>query len=242
MKNKPNPKIISNIPIFITVRGNDEDSIIKHKEALKFAYIFIKEQDLFSQTYIISDNKKDILDFAKELGFTNLIHYPCGSKKDLKYLEYLATYRYGVENNYHPDWIILLNINQLFRSKNLIAECIRNIDNKYDVIASYTEISNRSHFFVDESLNKEKDSHLLSSEYQRVKMVDACIYAVKTDFAFGCMEYDDPSIHFWNGKIKYFENTGIYTDIYTVEDIYKYCRVCKILNQRKDMGDCKCNL
>ena len=33
----------------------------------------------------------------------------------VKYLEYLATYRYGVEHNYHPDWIILLNINQLIK-------------------------------------------------------------------------------------------------------------------------------
>ena len=46
--------IISNIPIFITVRGNSDENIKKHQEALKFAYIFIKEQDLFLQTYIIS--------------------------------------------------------------------------------------------------------------------------------------------------------------------------------------------
>lgn len=237
----PKMVMISNIPIFITVRGNNEENIIKHKESLKFAYIFIEEQDLFNQTYIISDNK-ELLDFAKELGFSNLIHYPCGSQKDYKYLEYLATYRYGVEHNYHPDWIIILNVNQLFRSKDLIAETIRNIDDKFDVIASYTEISNRSHFFVDEALTHvdARNSRLLSSEYDRVKMADAAIYAIKSDFAFSCMEYDDPSLHFWNGKIKYFKNNSVYTDIYTVEDIYKYCRVCEVLNKRKDMGDCIC--
>lgn len=239
----PKLTMISNIPIFITVRGNNEENIKKHQECLKFAYIFIKEQDLFSQTYIISDNQTEILDFAKDLGFTNLIYYPCGSQKDYKYLEYLAIYRFGVENNYHPDWFIILNINQLFRSRNLIAECIRNIDDKYDVIASYTEISNRSHFFVDEALNKYTDDpHLLSSEHDRVKMVDACIYAIKTEFAYSCMEYDDPSTRFWSGKIKYFENTGVYTDIYTVEDIYKYCRVCEVLNIRKEMGGCECQI
>ena len=36
--------------------------------------------------------------YAKKLGFLNTIHYACGSDKDLKYLEYLATYRYAVEN------------------------------------------------------------------------------------------------------------------------------------------------
>lgn len=239
----PKTVMISNIPIFITVRGNTKENIIKHKESLKFAYIFIKEQDLFNQTYIISDNN-DMLNYAKGLGFTNTIYYPCGSKKDYKYLEYFATYRYGVENNYHPDWFIILNVNQLFRSRNLIAETIRNIDDKFDVIASYTEISNRSHFFVDESLSNldGQDPHLLSSEYQRVKMVDAAIYAIKSDFAYSCMEYDDPSSHFWTGKIKYFKNDSVYTDIYTVDDIYKYCRVCEILMQRKDMGECECHI
>ena len=224
--------IVSRTPIFITVRGNTVELIKKHKEALKFAYLFIKEQDLFEQTYIISDNKIDILKYAENLGFKHTIHYPCGSKKDLKYLEYFATYRFAVENNYHPDWIILLNINQLFLSQKLIADCIRHIDDKYDVVASYTEISNRSHFFVDEALSKEdKDAHLLSSEYDRVKMVDAAIYAVKTKFAFECMEYDDPSKYFWNGKIIYFKNESVYTDIYTIEDIYKYYNIREILNK-----------
>ena len=224
--------IVSRIPIFITIRGNNEELVKKHKEALKFAYLFIKEQGLFDQTYIISDNKIDILDYAVKLGFKHTIHYPCGSNKDLKYLEYMATYRFGVENNYHPDWIILLNINQLFLSKSIIADCITHIDDKCDVVASYTEISNRSHFFVDEALNKEdKDVHLLSSEYDRVKMVDAAIYAVKTEFAFSCMEYDDPSKHFWNGKITYFKNNSVYTDIYNIEDIYKYYNIREKLNE-----------
>ena len=232
--------IASRTPIFITVRGNSEEIVNKHKEALKFAYLFIKEQDLFEQTYIISDNKNDILNYAVELGFKHIIYYPCGCQKDLKYLEYMATYRFAVETNYHPDWILLLNINQLFLSQRLVADCIRNIDDKYDVVASYTEISNRSHFFVDESLNnkeKQNDKHLLSSEYDRVKMVDAAVYAVKTEFAFSCMDYADPSEHFWNGKIKYFKNTSVYTDIYTIDDIYKYYSVGEIIEKVKKLKD-----
>ena len=84
-------------------------------------------------------------------------------------------------------------------------------------------------------MNKTEDIHLLSSEYDRVKMVDASIYAVKSDFAFSCMEFDDPSTHFWSGKIKYFKNNSIYTDIYTIDDITKYSRVYEILNQVKDI-------
>ena len=229
--------IISKIPIFITVRGNTDEVFETNKEALKFSYLFIKNVNLFSQTYIISDNKK-MLKYAKALGFTNIIHYPCGNEKDLLYLEYLATYRYGIENEYYPDWIILLNVGQLFKSVTLLRDCISNIDEKYDIVASYTEISNKSHFFVDESLsNKENiNAHQLSSKHHRVKMVDAAIYAVKASFAFSCMDYDDPSEHFWkHGNIKYFKNSSLYTDIFDLSDIYKYYDAAKTIEEIKKL-------
>ena len=229
MKNK----IVSKIPIFITVRGNNKEVFEKNKECLKFSYVFIKKINMFKQTYIISDNK-EMITYAKKLGFLNTIHYACGSDKDLKYLEYLATYRYAVENNYKPDWILLLNVNQIFKFTSLLVDCINNIDDNYDVIASYTEISNKSHFFVDSSNHMiVKDTHKLSSEYDRQKMCDSVIYAIKTKFAFECMEYDDPSEYFWNGNIKYFRNNSLYTDIYDMNDIQKYYNIGEIIDQVK---------
>lgn len=231
-------KIASQIPIFITARGNDKETFERNKEALKFSYIYIREVNMFDQTYIISDNI-DMINYAKELGFIHTIHYPCGNDKDVKYLEYLATYRYAVENNYKPDWIILLNINQIFKFTSLLVDCINNIDDKYDVVTSYTEISDRSHFFVEESLKKKdgkfSDHHLLTSEHHRVQMQDAAIYGIKTSFAFECMDYDDPAEHFWAGKMKFFKNKSIYTDIYELNDIKKYYELNTYLSKAKDI-------
>ena len=230
--------LIPKIPIFITARGNNKEVFKTNKEALKFSYLFIKDLNLFSQTYIISDNK-EMLEWASQLGFINTIHYLCGNEKDLLYLEYLATYRYGVENNYYPDWIILLNITQIFKNVSLLRDCINNIDDKYDVIASYTNISNKSNFFVEESIllnkNDNKLNHLLSSKYNRVKMVDAAIYAIKASFAFECMKYDDPSQHFWQGKIKFFKNNSLYTDIFCLDDIYKYYETADTIEKVKNI-------
>lgn len=228
--------LIPKIPIFITARGNNDEIFKTNKEALKFSYLFIKNLNLFSQTYIISDNKK-MLEWASQLGFINTIYYPCGNEKDLLYLEYLATYRYGVEHNYNPDWIILLNITQIFKQVSLLRDCINNIDDKYDIIASYTKISNKSNFFVDEKLliEDKETNHLLSSKYNRVKMVDAAIYAIKTTFAFECMKYDDPSEHFWRGKIKFFRNNSLYTDIFCLNDIYKYYETADTIEQVKNI-------
>ena len=222
------------IPIFITVRANTEEVFTMNKEALKFNYAFIKKMNMFKQTYIISDNIK-MIEYAKSLGFTNTIHYPCGNEKDLLYLEYLATYRFGVETEYRPDWIILLNVGQLFKHDTLLLECINNIDSKYDIVASYTVISNKSSFFIDEAIEKKNynTAHLLTSKHERVKMIDSSIYAVRTDFAFECMQYDDPAEHFWHGKIKYFENKSLYTNIYSIEDIYKYYEISELTQKIK---------
>lgn len=237
--------IISKIPIFITVRANTDEILCTNKEALKFSYLFIKDLELFSQTYIISD-KQEMLDYAKELGFTNTILYTCGNEKDLLYLEYLATYRYGVEHNFYPDWIILVNVKQIFKNVALLRDCINNIDDKYDIIASYSEISDKSKFFIKDynesngtvTLNKNeilnKKESILSSKEERVKMIDAAIYAIKASFAFECMKYNDPSEHFWSGKIKYFKNNSLYTDIFTIEDINKYYEASDTINKIKN--------
>lgn len=228
--------MVSNIPIFITARGHNANEYNKNKEALKFSYIFISELNLFDQTYIISDNK-DLLDFAIKLGFKKTIHYECKSERDIAYLEYLATYTYGKENNYYPDWIIILNINQIFITTKLLVDCINNIDGKFDIITSYTTISDRSHFFVDNVLNnRSNELHKLSSVHKREKMGDAAIYAIRSEFAFECMTYKDPTEHFWQGKIKYFENTGVYTDIYTINDIDKFKYITPILDKMKEIN------
>ena len=140
---------------------------------------------------------------------------------------------------FHAWVIILLNINQLFKDNSLLVNCINNIDDKFNVVASYTEISNRSQFFIDDNMKliENNNGHLLSSEYRRVRMIDAAIYAVKTSFAFECMEYDDPSKHFWSTKIKYFKNPSLFTDIYESQDINKYYIVGDIINEVKKIED-----
>lgn len=40
-------KIVSKIPIFITVRGNNQEVFDRNKECLKFSYVFINKIDLF---------------------------------------------------------------------------------------------------------------------------------------------------------------------------------------------------
>lgn len=228
-------KTYAQIPIFITVRGNKNDVAKKNCEELKFSYLYIKNLDLFEQTYVISDNKK-ILDFAKDLGFKKCIYCPCESTKDLKYLEYIATYKYFKEHNYMPDWIIILNIKQLFKNTKLLVDCIRNIDDSYDIIASYTEVTDKSESFIKEYLDEIKDKSKISQiTDKREKMPDMSIWAIKTSFAFQCMKYENPANYFIQGKIKYFKNHTIYCDLYDIDDIMKYKIVKELYSQYEEM-------
>ena len=229
--------ITPRIPIFITVRGNNKESFECNEEALKYTYILIKDMNLFEQTFIISDNE-EILEYSKQLGFINTIYQKCENENDIIYLDYIGIYNFYKQTGYKPDWMILLAVGQLFKNKSLLYDCIRNIDDKYDVVASYTEISNKSAFFIKN--NKIVSyGHLVSHERDRQKMIDSAIYAIKTDFAIKCMETKDidPSATFWEGNIKYFENSSIYTDIVNLKDIKKYEYVGDIITEVKSMNE-----
>ena len=228
--------IVPQIPIFITARGNNTEAIKRNKEALKFNYIFINEMNLYNQTYIISDNK-DILIYAKKLGFVNFIYYECKTEHDINYLDYFGIYDFYKKTGYKPDWFILMAIGQLFKDNTLLYNCIRNIDNQYDIVASYTEISNRQSFFIKD--NKISNiGHMVTHERDRQKMIDSAIYAINSDFALKCInsEYGDPSITFWSGRIKYFENTSVYSDVLTYKDILKYEKVADRINKVNEMN------
>jgi CMP-N-acetylneuraminic acid synthetase len=228
--------ITPRIPIFITVRGNNDEAFTCNKEAMKYTYILIKDMNLFEQTFIISDNE-NMLNYAKELGFINIIYQECKTENDVNYLDYIGIYNFYRKTGYKPDWMILLSVGQLFKNKSLLYDCIRNIDDSYDVVASYTEISNKSAFFIKND-KIVSYGHLVSHERDRQKMIDSAIYAIKTDFAIKCMETKDldPSAVFWEGNIKYFENSSIYTDIVNINDIKKYEYVGDIITEVKSMN------
>lgn len=224
--------MLSTIPIFIVARGNNDMKLEKNMYALKFSYVFIQSMGLFNQTYIISDNQ-EVLDFAKRLGFLHTIHHDCKTEKDVRYLEYNAIHYFGKKYKVKPDWFIILSIDEIFANSTLIRECIKNISDKYDVITSYTEISDRSRFFLNKEDKLDSGVHRITNEKIRVKMADAAIYAVKTSFAEKCMEQDDPAVYFWNGNFKFFKNMSVFTDINSIDDILKYRYVGNIIEKVK---------
>lgn len=227
--------MLSKIPIFIAARGNNEMKIKKNRCALKFSFVFIRRMGLLDQTYIISDNQ-NMIDFAKRLGFKHAIFQECNSQKEVRYIEYNAIYNFYLKYKYKPDWFILLSIDALFMNTKLISECIRNIDYNYDVITSFTEISNRSNFFLNENGELDKNTHRITNEKDRRKMADATIYAINTDFAISCMKSEDPAVAFWNGKIKFFKNQSVRTDINEIGDIHKYAYIGEIIDEVKQLN------
>lgn len=227
--------MLARIPIFIVARGNNELNIKKNKEALKFSYVFIKSMNLFKQTYIISDNP-DMLDYAIRLGFEHTLYQECKDDYDLNHLQYTSIYNFAVKHNYYPDWFILLSIDALFINSALIANCIKNIDYNFDVITSYSEITNNSKFILDDNDKLIPNVTRITNEKNRQKLVDSTIYAISSRFAIECMQSDDPINYFWNGKFKFFKNMSVYTDIYEYNDIDKFKYIGNIIEEVKKIN------
>lgn len=227
--------MLSRIPIFIVARGNNELKYQKNHEALKYSYVFISNMSLLEQTYIISDNKQ-MLEYAKRLGFKHTFYQECKNINDLRYLEYNAICNFHITNNYEPDWFIILSIDGLFVNSKLISECIKHIDYNYDVITSYTEISDRSKFLLDDNFKLESGVKRITNDKQRRKMADSTIYAIKSSFAKECMQSEDPAIHFWEGKFIFFKNPSLLTDIYEYEDITKFSYIGDIIEKVKQIN------
>lgn len=226
--------MLRQIPIFIVVRGNNDDIIKINKESLKYVYVYIKDMNMFNQTWIISDNE-NIIEYSLKLGFKNAYYQKCNNENDITYLEYISLYNFYKEKQFKPDWFILLSLNQPFRDYRLLSDCIKNIDNKYDVIASYTEQVDKDEYCIENNKIILQSRHI-TYEKKYKKIVDASIYAIKADFAIKCMTSDeDPAVIFWSGKIKYFKNYSLLTNIYNINDINNLAKIREILDKVNDL-------
>ena len=142
-----------NIPIFITAKGGTKNSFSRSYELLPYAYEYIVRQQALRWTIIISDSS-ELLEYAKKLGFRHVYQERCINCQFCQ-LEFNGPYHYFVDNKTNCEWFIDLPLNQPFKSSDLILTCIDSINDNYDFITSYTEVDDRSDFYIDEN-NKQK--------------------------------------------------------------------------------------
>ncbi len=140
-----------------------------------------------------------------------------------KLSEFNAIYNYLTNNGGldTDEEFVILPVTQPFRNKettlNVVDACLSDCD----IVTTYTEVSNRSLFMLNEDNTFKVDS------YNRKgcicpfeKMADGSIYKMTNKFLKEVVESEDSNHEFWSSKIKFIKNTSpIFLDVDTPADL-----------------------
>ena len=205
-----------NIPIFITAKGGTKNSFSRSYELLPYAYVYIVRQQALRWTIIISDSS-ELLEYAKKLGFRHVYQERCINCQFCQ-LEFNGPYHYFVDNKTNCEWFIDLPLNQPFKSSDLILTCIDSINDNYDFITSYTEVDDRSDFYIDENNKFVYDKDIRrDSNCPKVRMLDGSIYCIKKSFLDNCVKSGNTTKAFWSGRFATVKNNAMYLPVRSKE-------------------------
>ena len=126
---------------------------------------------------------------------------------------------------------ILLPVTQPFRSLDLIQETINCDLEDYDFATSYSKVSNRKIFLLNDDFSYKYDSHeRKGSLCHQEKMIDGYIYKIKTSFLKNVVNSDNSNNYFWDhSRIKFIENKSrFFLDIDEPEDLDLFIKLQKI--------------
>lgn len=122
--------------------------------------------------------------------------------------------------NKSEDEFIILPLTQPFRNKSVIEKVIEHP--LKDVVTTYTIISNRALFLLNDDCSFKHDSYnRKGSMCKKEKMIDGSIYKMTKNFLQQIIESKDANHEFWNNSsIDFVENdTDIFLDVDTIKDL-----------------------
>lgn len=201
---------------FITVKG--ESKRCPNKNKILLPYVLEQVVD-YMNVIVITDSIE-----LKQIAETYNVKVFLEDKK-IQTSEFNSIYNYLVETGDSMSDFIYLPVTQPFRNNSIIKN-IQNLElENYDLITTYSVVPNRSIFLLNEDNTYKIDSYerkgCLCPE---VKMIDGCIYKIKTEFLYKVINSDSPNHTFWNkSKIKFIENKlDVFLDVDTLEDLRRF--------------------
>lgn len=210
--------------IFITVKGTSIRCPNKNKILLPYTLNKIKDLDL--NIIVITDS----IEIEMICNDYNVKCYIEDKSKQLD--EFNSIYSYLVDTNQidNINEFILLPVTQPLCNIETINNVINTDLDEYDLITTYTYISNRSIFLLNDDNSYMYDSYeRKGSLCKQTKMIDGCIYKLSTEFLIKVIKSNESNHIFWNeSKIKFIENTSdFFLDIDEEKDLYMFEKYIK---------------
>lgn len=214
------------IKTFICAKGT---SVRCPNKNLKLIQYTLDKVKAFMDIIVITDSPR-IVEICKQ---NNVDYYI--EDTDKQFGELMSIYNYLIETNQLesiPEFI-QLPLPQPFTNTETIMNVAYSDLTEYDMATTYTVVPNRAIFLLNEDNSFKVDS------YERkgclcpdVKMIDGCIYKIKSSFLKEAISTESFNHHFWNkSKICFVENTSdIFLDIDTPKELKQFELLKNVIN------------
>lgn len=199
---------------YITVKGNSVRCPRKNHTLLPYVLAYARE--LFDVVVITDDDELEGI--AKEYGVEVY-----KDKNTHKISEFHAIYGYLAEHGKLDldDEFVILPVTQPLRAEKTM-KAVRDLDmTGYDVATTYTVISNRGIFLLNEDNTFKVDSYNRKGcMCKEEKMADGSMYKMRNSFLRDIVESEDTNHEFWHSRILWVENTHpMFLDVDTPRDL-----------------------
>lgn len=199
---------------YIAVKGTSVRCPRKNHTLLPYVLDYARE--LFDVVVITDDDELEGI--AKEYGVAVY-----RDKNTHKISEFHAIYGYLAEAGKLDldDEFVILPVTQPLRAEKTM-KAVRDLDmTGYDVATTYTVISNRGIFLLNEDNTFKVDSYNRKGcMCKEEKMADGSMYKMRNSFLRDIVESEDTNHEFWHSRILWVENTQpIFLDVDTPRDL-----------------------
>ena len=214
------------IKTFICAKGTSVRCPNKNLKLIQYTLDKVKS---FLDITVITDSPR-IVEICKQ---NNVDYYIEDSNK--QFGELMSIHNYLIETNQYDNIkeFIQLPLPQPFTNIETIMNVAYSDLTDYDIATTYTIVPNRSIFLLNDDNTYKVDS------YERkgclcpdTKMIDGCIYKIKSSFLKETINAESFNNHFWNkSKICFVENTSdIFLDIDTPKELKQFELLKNVIN------------
>lgn len=199
---------------YITVKGVSVRCPRKNHTLLPYVLAYARE--LFDVVVITDDDELEGI--AKEYGVAVY-----KDRNTHKISEFHAIYGHLAEQGKldKDEEFVLLPVTQPLRTEETM-KAVRDVDmTGYDVVTTYTVVSNRSIFLLNEDNTFKVDSYNRKGcMCKDEKMADGSMYRMRNTFLRDIVESGDTNHEFWHSRLLWVENTHpIFLDVDTPKDL-----------------------
>lgn len=199
---------------YITVKGTSVRCPRKNHTLLPYVLAYARK--LFDVVVITDDDELEGI--AKEYGVEVY-----KDKNTHKISEFHAIYGYLAEQGKldKNEEFVILPVTQPLRTEHTM-KVVRNLDmTGYDVVTTYSVVSNRGIFLLNEDNTFKVESYNRKGcMCKEEKMADGSMYKMRNLFLRDIVESEDTNHEFWHSRMLWVENTHpMFLDVDTPRDL-----------------------